>query len=704
MDRIEYAAWLARSVPPTRIARVAALRLWRQARRRVGGAIDRPEPVAILRAFGAGQLEELPARLAAPVPGPWAFASPPGVASAARLLRVHLPDQARRMVEQADAVLPRAARVFGRQVQLPEGNHEVPHASAGWRPIDWERDPVFGHRFDGPPPPGADVKFAWMPGRLEETVHLACGAALTVAQPARSAAYVDAALDRVLDLLAAPRGVQWTCAMEVALRAANVAICLRLIAGHPAAWRRAAALLVILQGLVEHLQWVEAHLEDDTVVPNNHLVSDRVGQTVVGALLPRLPGAFSLGRRAAGALERLILEQTLDDGFSFEGSVFYHRLATELFLLGDLAAAGLSAPMGASSRQRLAQMFEACDRLVVEGGRAPQIGDNDSGTALPFVWRAPTEMAHLPPIGAAHLGRPVHRCFDPPAELVWLLGASGLRAFQDRPLARQVRRDDRLPAGGIAILRSRRFSCAIACGPNGTGGTGTHGHNDKLSVEVRLDGRLLVADPGTGSYTGDPALRNRLRGTAAHSTVILDGQEQQPLPRGRLFALPERAWARCLGFESQSLRARFVGEHRGWERLPGSPIHRRSITLDKLREVLLIEDALEGGGFHRGEARFLLAADEVEVRPLAPDERARAEALLPARAWDLQRAVAIGGGGLLLAAGCDAPRIEGAIRARGYGELRDARHVCFPFAGTLPIVIAVAFLPPAGAPGRGEEA
>src|SRR5690606_1555715 len=133
------------------------------------------------------------------------------------------------------------------------------------------------------------------------------------------------------------------------------------------------------------------------------------------------------------------------------------------------------------------------------------------------------------------------------AELIWLLGGRGARVLESLPPGRRPR-DSRLRHAGIYILRSERFSCAIACGPNGTGGTGTHGHNDKLGVEICLDGRLLVGDPGTGSYTGDPELPNRLRGTAAHSTVLVGGEEQQPLPVGRLFALPEAARARSLDF------------------------------------------------------------------------------------------------------------------------------------------------------------
>ncbi|WP_373049171.1 alginate lyase family protein [Vulgatibacter sp.] len=706
MDRLAYIGYLARTVPPHRLAQVAALRLWRGAWRTLEGGPQLPAEEEVLRAFGARSLAQLPRRVAAPVPGPWGFASPPAVASTARTLRTELPQEAERAVARAEAALERRSVVFGREVVLPGCDRFVPLASAGWRAIDWEVDPVSGARFDGgSTPPGADIKYPWVPGRLDEVVHLACGAVLTAGQPSRSRAFADAALDRILDLAFAPRGVQWSCAMEVALRAANVAIAVRLLAGHAALEARPEALLAVLRSLVFHLRWVEGHLEDTVAVPNNHLVSDLVGPAVVGALLPRLPGAAAGARRALRQLERELLAQTLPDGLSFEGSVPYHRLAVELFLLADLAAQGLAAPFGREARERLAQMFVATRELGDGRGLAPQIGDNDSGQALAFRPRGPQEQAWLLPIGAALFERKELHLEGPSAELVWLLGAAGLRRLERMPLGRRPR-DSALRHGGVYVLRSERLSCAIACGSNGTGGTGTHGHNDKLAVEICVDGRQVIGDPGTGSYTGDPALRNRLRGTAAHSTVIVEGEEQQPLPSGRLFALPDSAHARCLRFTSERSRATFLGEHRGYERLTPAVIHQREVVLDRLLERILIRDELQGSGKSRAEARYLVTCGAARVRPIGERERAFVERTLPRELpWDLENVVELGSHlgplALLIGAGAaGAPRFEEATYARGYGELAHALHVCFRLEGVLPSVFTAAVLPFAAAAGR----
>ena len=53
-----------------------------------------------------------------------------------------------------------------------------------------------------------------------------------------------------------------------------------------------------------------------------------------------------------------------------------------------------------------------------------------------------------------------------------------------------------------------------------------HIHNDKLSVEVMIDGNYITRDPGTYVYTADPKIRDKFRSTRAHNTIYINGYEQ----------------------------------------------------------------------------------------------------------------------------------------------------------------------------------
>ena len=75
-------------------------------------------------------------------------------------------------------------------------------------------------------------------------------------------------------------------------------------------------------------------------------------------------------------------------------------------------------------------------------------------------------------------------------------------------------------------MRDRKDYVLFNAGPVGTNGVGTHKHNDVLSLELHLGGEDILVDPGCFLYTGDPRMYDLFRGTSHHSTVKIDGREQ----------------------------------------------------------------------------------------------------------------------------------------------------------------------------------
>lgn len=77
----------------------------------------------------------------------------------------------------------------------------------------------------------------------------------------------------------------------------------------------------------------------------------------------------------------------------------------------------------------------------------------------------------------------------------------------------------------MTILRSANGASEIWCrcdaGPLGFMSTAAHGHDDALSLEVRLDGVDLLADPGTYCYQTEPFWRSYFRSIRAHNTLEL---------------------------------------------------------------------------------------------------------------------------------------------------------------------------------------
>lgn len=688
----QYAA-LARRLGPSELARVMARRAHRSARRAWHRRRREWNGARLAQAFGPDPTSAVDALLGAGRSEVWCDPSRrDSVLSALE----RLPGARERAAARAARALARCFDVFGHSLSFGPG-----------KPIEWSRDPLSSVTYPLAPSEslrlnerGADPKYPWVLGRLDQLVALGQGYWIASSAEDRSR-HAEEAVAQMREFFRANpvgRGVHWACPMEIALRAANVAQALRMFSDAPQV-RDPAFCLETLAAVIEHASYVEAHLEDHLAVPNNHLVANLVGLLVVGTLLPALPGSARWMSLAARGLREQVLVQVHEDGCSFEGSVPYHRLATELFSLGWIAAEAFGISLGRSYVERLRKMFSVADAYCSEAGLAPQIGDNDSGRAWPLCDRVSLDHGYLAPFGAALLSDPrlKPRWAAFPDEAAWLLGAEGLARFE-RLLPRGGRSILSSRGGGLHVIRGGGALLAVSAGPQGQRGVGGHSHNDKLSFELHLDGRPLVVDSGTATYTRDPNLRNAFRSTAAHNTVQVDEGEQAPMDPARLFSLPARG--RCelraieLGRDVQRLIARFQ---------PDAPLTlERTFALDLRSGGLVVRDQILGEGLHGFTSRLHLPDADARLREASGPEQARARAVEGAPADLGPIAAELGPAGcpralVFCRAGVELA-LEPAQFSPGYGELRAARRLVVQHRGEPPVELCWVILFVRGAP------
>jgi uncharacterized heparinase superfamily protein len=104
-----------------------------------------------------------------------------------------------------------------------------------------------------------------------------------------------------------------------------------------------------------------------------------------------------------------------------------------------------------------------------------------------------------------------------------------------------------------------------------------HAHADTLSFELSLFGQRVVVNSGTSRYGLGPE-RLRQRGTAAHSTVEVNGADSSEVWGG--FRVARRARPFDLAIQQDDGALSVTCAHDGYRRLPGRPIHRRRWRLD----------------------------------------------------------------------------------------------------------------------------
>ena len=398
-------------------------------------------------------------------------------------------------------------------------------------------------------------------------------------------------------------GVNWGCTMDVALRALAWAWALKLMGA--GALEPAMREMIVL-ALYQHGWWIAANLEADDR-HNNHYVADALGLVVCGGLFTASARGRQWLRMGARMLEQEIDAQILSDGVDSEGSIPYHGLVTEMFLLGEWLLQWAGLPVSTPYLVRLGAMLEFVESYLAPNGLAPNIGDHDNGRALPLGHLDPRDHRYLLATGSVRLNRPrwkarAQRFWE---DSLWILGPQGLATFDALPTLPSPECSRGFAASGFYVLRAPHDHYLVAdLGPVGFFGRGGHGHNDCLSFEWHALGHPLLTDSGTYVYGASPHWRNRFRASAAHNTIVVDGEEINRF-RGALAMWDLRNDALPLGVEFSSVPELdyLSGGHRGYHRLGGIEI-RRSFEFSRREPHLRIRDDIAGRGTHRLEFFF----------------------------------------------------------------------------------------------------
>lgn len=557
-----------------------------------------------------------------------------------------------------------------RPAHVPYGHRVFGLVRGDYVPIDWHKDVKSGYRWDAriwyrnrrASPPGADVKVPWELARLQ---HLPRMAVFCSVLPDYRQRLVLEFRNQVLDFIAAnpPRmGVNWECAMDVAIRAANVLLAFDLFQQLDKEGTLDKRFRhVLADSVYDHGYHIFTNLEWSPSLTSNHYLSDIAGLLFIAAYLERTPEVKQWLRMSQEGLLTEMKKQFCEDGTNFESSTCYHRLSGELVVYASALLIRLGRQLPDWYRHRLEGIGTVAAALRNDRGQAVQIGDNDSGRffALTPLGRligkedALARYEHL----ASGDQCPLDSYFDEDllnhgALIGSVAGLSGDEGLAGQVACRLEYCLIRSLAGGMKPAKARTssagprkssdgpgsltsfgdsgwyvyrdpavFAC-ISNGPNRPWNYGGHAHNDKLSFSLSVDGEDVIVDPGTYVYTADTKMRDLFRSTAMHNTVSIDGKEQVPFPDNPFLLSPDPG-AKTLEFSPRAQGFGFMGEHNGF----APALHRRELDYDRCEGLVRIRDLVSAvptgphGAkfscwFHLapGIAARCLGTDSVELR------------------------------------------------------------------------------------------
>ncbi len=306
-----------------------------------------------------------------------------------------------------------------------------------------------------------------------------------------------------------------------------------------------------------HAGFVEHNLELD--VGGNHLIKNLKALIGLGVFFDDT----RLIKKAVGRLARQLAVQILPDGGHFELSPSYHcQVLADLIDIDALLTASGRPPI-AGVKHGIEQMRTWLGAMVMPDGDVPQFNDCERVGVRRIQALQPTPRPECVLTVLANSGYVVAT----PGDRIHLVADVGRPCPPDLP---------------------------------------AHAHADCLSFELAIDGNRIVVDPGTSVY-GSGVQRKWERGTPAHSTLTIDGENQTEVWGGfRAGRLADATLERAL-VERDVIEIR--ASHNGYRHLTGSPIHRRTWTVSP--DGIDIIDDVEGRGIHTVDYRLLLDGDHV---------------------------------------------------------------------------------------------
>lgn len=428
---------------------------------------------------------------------------------------------------------------------------------------------------------GADIKVPWELSRGHHLLWLGEAYLLT-----KDEKYAKEIVDEIEDWWKENPlmySVNWTCTMDVAIRAVNWMYAVAMVIDSPCV--SDVFIEKLYRSLYQHGWFIYNNLERTIPYSNNHLFSDLAGLAYLALLFRETKRGKQWLDYSVSSLYEEIRCQVLPSGVHYERSISYHRLMTEMVLASVYVLKRGKISVPADIEYRAGSMLSYISSYSKPNHLSPLVEDNDDGRFLPFVRRDFRQHDYLMDSFSSE-------------SLILAFGVEPIPFVNEK--VTKIYKD-----AGHAVLRKDDVYLFVTNGEQSSyevnrPTVGTHTHNDKLSFELSLGDDDIIIDPGAYLYTPNPEKSNEFRSTAKHNTVFVDGEEQNFISSQNVFLATKnsRSTKFCLPSESS-----LEGEYKTFK---GKLIHHRTIDV-KDNEIIITDNLYKKGTGHSGILSFHLA-------------------------------------------------------------------------------------------------
>ena len=520
-------------------------------------------------------------------------------------INANFPEAARRAVTRADDAVEHIFDILG------SGPTNL------GKKINWHQDFISGKEWVPEhfskitivdPKDTSDVKIPWELSRLQQCTDLGRAYWLT-----EDETYLREFVSTVDDWESNNRvdcTVNWTCSMEVAIRAINIIWGLYFFSIKNSL--SDCFIQNTLRLLYYHGLHIEQNLETiDNGANTNHLLSNYLGLFYIGILFPEFDRSRKWRQIACAGLETEITAEVMADGADYECSTSYHRLVTEIFMSAYILGKKNNFLFSETYKNRLKQMVQFSESLTPPSGQVSLVGDNDDGFIVKLSHDNPSSHAHLIELGSLLFSDFLPENIVQSEESIWYLSSKVSTNIQlHRKLSSII-----FKKSGYAVARNRNMHLLFSASKMSEKYLGGHKHNDNLSFTLEINHIPYFIDPGTCCYTSDFDTRNKNRSVVSHNTVSIDSTEQNRFIENKLFYLLNDAKAEIDLFVNMKDMVIISGFHKGYQRLSDTITHRRTIVAYLSSRSIKILDEFTGKDKkeHTFETRFITPIESVAI-------------------------------------------------------------------------------------------
>lgn len=400
------------------------------------------------------------------------------------------------------------------------------------------------------------------------------------------------------------RGVEWTSAMEVAIRVNSwvFTYCFLKKAFDKYGEMDMEFLEQLSHGILAMTDYITKHYSRFSSA-NNHLIVEAYAIGVAGIF-------FDYKEWITLSIKILTEEigrQNEKDGVNREMSLHYQSFVMEAYGTLILFMRQNRVEVPSSWQQYLEPMSEFLADCCGNYGETIVFGDNDEGKILDLDGRDFNHYQYVLQLMSCVWKEKYTDMEEVHENLYWLVGKQGIHRAKEK--SKYVKAKAKCyQQGGYTLLRSNdeRILIGMDHADLGFGSIAAHGHADALSFQLYLDGEPIFTDAGTFNYHITPADRDLYRSSTFHNTVTVNKMNQSEMLGPFLWG--KRAETKLIEYSATSECA-CVTAQTSYQGIT----HVRKLTFN-YQDKLVVEDTITGDYEQAKVEQHFLLGPELKVK------------------------------------------------------------------------------------------